>query len=155
MPLTISQSIYIATSTYPLSSTFIKIALLLQYLRHLTGRRIRIISKGVLGFTVLSGVAFAICSWFSCYPIAAFWDFTIQDSRCWGFASRNQLEFMRINVTQVVTTAALDLIVFVLPGWLYFQPDTVRAARLSLFGLFILGLSYVNRPPPSLLRMTR
>ena len=143
MALTISQAIYIGTSTYPLSSTFIKIALLLQYLGYFTGRRIRLLCKGTLAFTVLTGIAFAICSWFPCFPVSSFWDFSIKGN-CWGFASRDQLEFMRIMVTQVVLTAAVDLVVLLIPGWLYFQPDTTKTTRLSLLGLFVLGLSYVN-----------
>ncbi len=142
--LTISQIIYIGTATYALSSTFIKIALLLQYLRVFTGRRIRILCKWTLATTVVTGIAFSICSWFPCFPVTAFWDFSVE-GRCWGFGSRDQLEFMRIMVTQVVTTAALDLVVLLIPGWLYFQPETTGTARLSLVGLFALGLSYVDR----------
>ena len=147
MALTIPQAIYIGTSTYPLSSTFIKIALLLQYLGHFKGRRIRILCKITLVITVLTGLAFAICSWFPCFPVASFWDFSLK-GYCWGFASRDQLEFMRIMVTQVVLTAAVDLVVLLIPGWLYFQPDTTKTTRLSLLGLFVLGLSYVNRNLP-------
>jgi hypothetical protein len=102
--------------------------------------------KVMLAITALLGLAFGICSWLSCFPAAAFWDLSIQDGRCWGFASRDQLEFMRITVTQVVTTSTLDLIVFLIPSWLYFQPDTPRATRLSLLSLLALGLSYVNLP---------
>jgi hypothetical protein len=135
------RAIYIATSTYPLSSTFIKVALLLQYLRHLTGPRIRLFCKFVLGFTILSGVTFSICSWFSCLPVAAFWDTKVTGSHCWGFASRDQKQFVGINVTQVVVTAVLDLVVFLIPSRLYFSPETLKTARLSMFGLFFLGLA--------------
>lgn len=144
---------YIGTSTYALSSTFIKIALLLQYHRVFTGRRVRMLCKGMLIITVTSGVAFALCSWFSCVPIAAFWDSTIEGGHCWGFASRDQLEFMRINVTQVVINVVLDLVVLLIPSCLYFQKDTFRTARLSLLGLFVLGLSYDSRSPAPLRRV--
>lgn len=153
-PLTFSQAIYIGTSTFPLSATFIKFALLLQYLRVFTGRRNRLLCKVMLVITGLVGAAFGLCSWLSCFPVSAFWDIFMQGGRCWGFASRDQLEFMRIMVTQVVITATLDLIVFLLPAWLYFQPDTPQTTRLSLLGLFVLGFSYVNGPPPSPLRIT-
>lgn len=143
-PLTIAQAVYIGTSTYPLSNTFIKIALLLQYHRVFNGRRVRMLCKCMLVITVVSGVTFALCSWFSCVPVAAFWDNTIEGGHCWGFASRDQLEFMRINVTQVVINVVLDLIVLLIPSCLYFQKDTFRSARLSLLGLFVLGLAYVE-----------
>jgi len=138
--LSILQAIYIGTSTYPLSATFIKMALLLQYLRIFTGPRVRIFCKCVLVLTAVMGVAFAICTWFSCFPVAAFWDISIKNGRCWGFASRDRLEFMRIMVTQVVITATVDIVVFLIPAQLYFRSDRLRTTRISLIGLFVLGL---------------
>lgn len=123
-----------------------KIALLLQYLRVPTGPRARILCKCMIAITTLVGVVFSICSWFSCLPVSSFWDTSIENPRCWGFGSREKLEFMSIMVTQVVVTALLDLIVFLIPAPLYFKPDTTMATRLSLLGLFVLGLWYVYRP---------
>lgn len=139
--LTISQYIYIATATYALSSAFIKISLLLQYIRAFTGKRIRLFCKIMIAITSMNGAAFAICSWFSCYPVAAFWDFSIRNAKCWGFASRNNVEFITISIVQVAVTNILDIIVFVIPTWLYFQPSTPRNTRLSLLCLLVLGLS--------------
>ena len=100
----------------------------------------------MLVLNALVGLAFGVCSWFPCYPVAAFWDISIKNGRCWGFASRERFEFMRITVTQVIVSATFDLIVFLIPARLYFRPETPRATRLSLLGLFVLGLSYVDRP---------
>jgi len=137
---------YIGSFTYPLSATFIKIALLLQYLRVFpAGSRIRVLCKWMIVITALWGVVFSICNWFSCSPVAAVWDLSIPNARCWGFASRDPLEFMRISVSQAITTASLDFIVFLIPARLYFRPDTSWGTRLSLLGLFTLGLSYVGR----------
>ncbi len=128
-----------------MSSTFIKIALLLQYLRVFTdGVRIRLFCKAMLVVTVLSGITFGVCSWFPCIPVSSFWDFSVS-GHCWGFGSRDQIEFMRIMVTQVVTTAVFDLIILLIPTWLFWQPETVRTTRLTLFGLFIIGVAYVDR----------
>lgn len=141
LALTVSQYIYIATATYALSSAFIKISLLLQYIRAFTGPRIRLFCKIMIAITSMCGAAFAICSWFSCYPVAAFWDFSIRNPKCWGFASRDRGEFVSISVIQVAVTNVLDSIVFVIPTWLYFQPTTPRNTRLSLLCLLVLGLS--------------
>ncbi|KAK3905073.1 hypothetical protein C8A05DRAFT_31119 [Staphylotrichum tortipilum] len=137
---TILKTIYIVTATYPLSGAFVKAALLLQYLQYFHGKRIGLLCKSVLVLTVVSGLAFGACSWFSCYPVQSFWDFSVQNSRCWGFASRNQLEFMRISTAQVVISAALSLIVFLIPLWSSFRPGTKKTAQLSMIGLFLLGL---------------
>jgi hypothetical protein len=96
----------------------------------------------MLGITIVVGIVFGVCSWIACLPVPAFWDDSIPN-KCWGFASRDKVEFMSIMVTQVVITAALDLIVFMIPAPLFFKRDATRATRLSLLCLFILGLSYV------------
>jgi hypothetical protein len=137
---------YIATATYPMSITFIKVALLLQYLRFFTGSHVRLLCKIVLALTVISGIAFGACSWFSCYPVQSFWDFTVAGGRCWGFASRDRVEFMRISVAQVVIMTVSSLVVFLIPAWMSFRPGTKKTAQLSMFGLFVLGLWYVVWP---------
>lgn len=126
-----------------MSASLIKIALLLQYLDIFHGLRIRLLCKGMLVVSALTGLAFGICTWFSCFPVSAFWDFAIPGAYCWGFASQNKLEFMRIMVTQVVTAAFLDLIVYLIPIWLFFQPETQMTTKLSLVGLLVLGFAYV------------
>jgi hypothetical protein len=159
LTLSLSQANYISICTYPLSSTFIKTAVLLQYLRVFTEPRTRLLCKCLIAIAALMGVVFAICSWFACFPVTAFWDLSIQNPRCWGFASRNKLEFMSIMVTQVVTAAVMDLVIFLIPARLYFRPGASKstATRLSLLGLFVLGFSYVQPTPnpPSPLRKIR
>ncbi|KAK5659997.1 hypothetical protein OQA88_13463 [Cercophora sp. LCS_1] len=134
-------AIYIGTATYPLSFMLIKIALLLQYLRAFNGPRTRQVCKWMIVISTVSGVVFSVCTWFSCWPVQFFWDNRI-DGQCWGFASRNHLEFMRITVTQVVIAVVLDLAVFVIPFWIFFSENKPeqRLSKVSLFGLLVLAL---------------
>ncbi|KAK1834977.1 hypothetical protein QBC39DRAFT_368693 [Podospora conica] len=135
------RGIFIATATYPIASTFIKVALLLQYLRVLEGRRIRILCKVMLLLSIMAGVGLGVVTWFSCLPVAAFWDMSlIPIAKCWGFGSRKWVNFRMAVLSQVVVTALMDLIVFCIPLRLYFQPGTTRATRISLLGLFFLGV---------------
>lgn len=128
-----------------MSSTFIKLALLLQYLRVFDGRGTRILCKVMLILTIMAGVGFGIITWFACLPTAAFWDMSLKPTAtCWGFGSLEWAEFRKALLSQVITTALLDLIVFLIPARLYFQPGTPRATRLSLLGLFFLGIWYVT-----------
>lgn len=153
MPLTslvpILKTIYITTLTYPLSSTFIKIALLLQYLTTFgesgTHAHIRTVCYVTGFFTALSGLAFSGSSIFPCWPVSDFWEYTTRDPKCWGFGSRDQGEFMAIQIAQVVSSSILDLLVFVIPGWMYVRGELTmsRAGRWSLVGLFGLGLAAI------------
>lgn len=143
--LTSSQGVYIATATYPISSTFIKLALLMQYLRVLDGRATRILCKIMIILTIMAGVGFGVVTWFACIPTAAFWEMGLKaTATCWGFGSVKWANFRPALLSQVITTALMDLIVFLIPVRLYFQPGTPRATRLSLLGLFFLGISYVT-----------
>lgn len=143
--LTSPQGVYIATATYPISSTFIKLALLMQYLRVLEGRATRILCKAMIILTIMAGVGFGVVTWFACIPTAAFWDMGLKaTATCWGFGSVKWANFRPALLSQVITTALMDLIVFLIPVRLYFQPGTPRATRLSLLGLFFLGISYVT-----------
>ena len=128
--------------------TCIKLALLFQYLRIFAERpRYRLLCRVMLVLSTVWGLVFAALTWVPCWPVHAYWDFSVRDARCWGLGSHNLGEFMRVFVSQAITTAVLDFIVFVIPARLYFQPDTDRWTRFSLLGLFVLGLTYVSFPP--------
>jgi hypothetical protein len=89
----------------------------------------------------LWGVAFCFLTWVPCYPVSAFWDFTITNAVCWGFASRVPLLAMQAFVSHAISTAILDFIVFIIPVHLYFKPNAEKKTQYSLIVLFILGLT--------------
>ncbi len=133
---------YIGSVSYPLSVTFIKLALLFQYLRAFEDSpKSRILCKVMIGISVVWGLVFSVLTFVPCWPVAAYWDFTVADARCWGLGSRDLLEFMNFFVSQAVTTSFLDLIIFAIPLPLYFKADTQRITRIALLGLFTMGLT--------------
>jgi hypothetical protein len=133
---------YIGNFSYPLSVTFIKIALLLQYLRIFkAGSKRNILCKYLIVIIALWGLLFCIVSWVPCIPLVAYWDLSVTDAKCWGFGSHNINEFMAYFVSQAVTTSFLDFVVFILPIGLYFKPGTQKKTRVALLCLFVLGLT--------------
>ena len=142
-------------ATYPVSVTCIKLALLFQYLRIFAERpAYRLLCRIMLVVSALWGLAFAVLTWVPCWPVRAYWDFSVPDARCWGLGSHDLADFMRVFVSQAITTAVLDFIVFIIPAHLYFQRDTDRWTRWSLIGLFVLGLTYVFPPSHRCSRIT-
>lgn len=130
---------------YPAAVTFIKLALLFQYLRVFeVGSRTRVFCKFMIALTTVWGLAFIALRWVPCYPVAAYWDLSIQGARCWGYNARDPHSFMRLFVGQATSTAFLDLIVFAIPIQLCFRPDTPRNTKLCLLGLLVLGSMYVT-----------
>jgi hypothetical protein len=139
-----AQHFYIGSLTYPLALTFIKLALLCQYLLifNLSSRR-RTFCKCLIGFTSIWGLVFTIATWVPCLPISAMWDVSPDGqraARCWGFASHHLPQMLGFYITQSVTTTAIDLVIFLLPIHLFFQRKTQTKTRVALLGLFCLGL---------------
>lgn len=133
--------VYIGNFPYPLSVTFIKIALLFQYLRIFKPEsRLALLCKSLIAIIAIWGTVFAIIAWIPCIPLEAFWDSSITGARCWGFGSRRIGEFMRYFVAQAITTALLDFVVFIIPAHLYFKSDTPMKTRIALLCLFGLGI---------------
>ena len=133
---------YIGNFAFPLSITFIKIALLFQYLRifNKPGSRLALLCKVLIGVIILWGLALVVINWVPCVPVQAFWDKSITDAWCWGIGSRRLEEFMAYFVAQAVSTAALDFVVFVIPAHLYFRWDTPLRTRVALLCLFGMGI---------------
>ncbi|KAL2132013.1 hypothetical protein VTI74DRAFT_4319 [Chaetomium olivicolor] len=137
--------LYIGNATYPVSATLIKLALLLQYLRVFgTGTRTRVFCKCMIAISAAWGATFMVLRWVPCSPVYAYWDFSSENVRCWGFGSRDPLQFMRVFMAQAVSTSVLDFIIFTIPIQLCFKPETQRKTRFCLLGLFILGFLSIS-----------
>ena len=142
--LTTFQILYIGNATYPVSATLIKLALLFQYLRVFgAGTRTQTFCKYMIVISAAWGATFMMLRWVPCFPVDTYWNFSVEDVRCWGFGSRNPLPFMRVFVAQAISTAVLDFIVFAIPIQLSFKSETRRNTRLCLLVLFIFGFLYV------------
>lgn len=124
-----------------MATAFIKLALLFQYLRifelHTVMRRTTIF---FIVITALWGLAYSILALVPCYPVSAFWNWTVTDAVRWGFGSHDQAVFADTYISHVASNVALDLIVFALPIPLYFNPLLDMKARVGLFCLNVLGV---------------
>ncbi|KAK4160532.1 hypothetical protein QBC43DRAFT_325421 [Cladorrhinum sp. PSN259] len=133
---------YIGAIVYPLALTFIKLALLFQYLRIFDqDSRRRFFCKWLIGLTSIWGLVYSIPSWVPCYPVASMWDFTIPARHCWGYVSPDPAQALGFYISHSVTTALLDLVIFVLPVRLLFRRKARTKMRIALVCLFVLGLA--------------
>jgi hypothetical protein len=123
-----------------MSTTFVKLALLLQYLR--------VFNRGSFShrfafcmaiFVALWGLSFTIVAWFPCSPdISAYWSLK-SDVNCWGFASQDPKIFEMTFMTHTALNMVLDLIILSIPVSLYFQSGVPNKTRRGLTGLLFLG----------------
>jgi hypothetical protein len=168
-PQLIEQMTYFANNFYITSAVFIKISLLLQYLRicksshqtHLTNiadlvfpfsvkaGAMRTICRYLLGFTILWGCAFLFVGWFGCLPPAGFWDTTL-DTKCYGFGfGVDGVEgFIAAFKAHASTNMCLDVAIFAIPLVLFKRPDLKIKTVLPMIGMFVCGAVYVYILPP-------
>ncbi|KAJ9156384.1 Integral membrane protein [Pleurostoma richardsiae] len=134
------KAFYIPNGAYPMSTALIKLALLFQYLRIFEdGTRLRYITMVAIAITALWGVAFSFIAWVPCYPVEAYWNWSIEAKARWGFGSHDANVFAGTYISQVSTNVLLDLTVFAIPIPLYFRPGLSSKSRIGLFGLIFLG----------------
>lgn len=132
---------YVSNASYPCSATFIKLALLFQYLRLFEkGTRLYRTTLAAIGLVVCWGLGFGIAGWVPCIPVRAFWDVSEEDATCWGFGSYNAQEFVATYVALTSSNVALDIITLVIPMSFLFATNThTHRTRYALMGLFGMG----------------
>ena len=139
---------YVGNASYVCATTFIKLALLLQFLRsYAAWPRIRRVIQASLIFTGLWGFSYAFIAWFPCLPIHKFWyGDAIEEGHCWGFGAFYPDPFVATFVSQSAINMALDVVVLLLAVPLYFNEPRGSAGRLRLAGLLSMGCMYVFNP---------
>ncbi|KAH8205481.1 hypothetical protein TruAng_000387 [Truncatella angustata] len=128
---------YIANGTYILSTTFIKISLLLQYLRVFEERTLRLICWSLLIVSSVWGMIFAILAWIPCAPVYEFWDLTMSrnEKNCYGYGSSSRTGFVRSYLSHASFNMTIDIFILSLPVWLVVRKTNVPTNRLGLVGL--------------------
>jgi hypothetical protein len=109
---------HVANAAYIMTTLFVKLSLLFQYLRLLREGYRRTITLILLTIVSLWGLAFTFMAWFPCFPVSGFWN------TLFAFSGSNMI---------------LDIAIFLLPLTEYFKPDLRRKQVLAMTGLFALG----------------
>ena len=81
------QRFYIANGTYSMSTALIKLSLLFQYLRMFERGLTRTLCIGMIVIISCWGIAYSIMAWFPCFPIQAYWDWSITNAKCYAYGS--------------------------------------------------------------------
>ncbi|KAK1624643.1 hypothetical protein BDP81DRAFT_464413 [Colletotrichum phormii] len=131
---------YICNGTLPMSTSLIKIAILLQYLRTFErGSKSRIFTIVMICIVAMWGTAFIFLAWVPCIPVAAYWDWSIPYRGRWGFGTQVAEELLRTYEAHATSNMILDFIIFAIPLPLYFNTEANKRSRKSVLGLFLLG----------------
>jgi hypothetical protein len=151
------QRFYIANGTYNMSTMLIKLSLLFQYLRIFDAGATRTVCIGMIILTSIWGIAFSVMAWFPCFPIRAYWEWSLTGATCYAYG---MVSVSFINTTENVDGATgtkergpfvttyeshsalnliLDLCVFLTPISIIWRKQRSKRENIAILGLFALG----------------
>ncbi|KAK8089625.1 hypothetical protein PG997_004586 [Apiospora hydei] len=137
--ITWSKTFYVANAAYCTSTAFIKLALLLQYLRvYPKGSLMHRACMATVGLTALWGLVYSFISWFPCFPVNHVWELK-PDAKCYGYGSSRPSEFSATYESHTAINMILDVIVLIIPMPLLFKEGTGTAQRLRIGALLFMG----------------
>ncbi|GKT45251.1 uncharacterized protein ColSpa_05432 [Colletotrichum spaethianum] len=135
------RTFYVSNASYQMSTAFIKISLLFQYLRIFDQpsftRRLCIYT---IIFVCVWATTYGFLAWVPCVPVKAYWDWSIPASR-WAYGSLNAEIFSATYESHSAVNIALDLLVLGIPVPLYFKQDAPLKSKLGLLALLGIGIA--------------
>lgn len=132
--------LYVTNAAYHTTTAFIKVSLLLQYMRIFHDGIRRNVCMVLLGLVVMWGLAFSFMAWFPCFPVSGFWNRTLQPpAKCYGFGYRTVPEVKITILGFAGTNMAFDIAIFIVPLTEYWRKDLGKKQALAMTGLFTLG----------------
>lgn len=127
-------------ATYCSSTAFIKLALLLQYLRVFErGTKTYRVVFGLIIFTALWGFAYSFIAWVPCVPVTTYWDLSSNGSNCYGYGSHHPPTFVGTYESHTAINMILDAVILAIPLPLLFKDGATSAGRVRLAALLSMG----------------
>ncbi|KAK4161374.1 hypothetical protein QBC43DRAFT_372424 [Cladorrhinum sp. PSN259] len=125
---------YIAQILYNPILAFVKASVLLFLLR-LGGQKpgVRLVVHSLNAFNALQAVAIFFVSVLQCLPIAANWDFALKadpNTKCIDNS---------FHVIASSLTLFTDILILVIPFWIFLGLNMKKAAKVAVLGIFMLG----------------
>jgi hypothetical protein len=133
---------WMTNASYCMSTSFIKLSLLFQYLRIFSSGPLRLLCQGLIVFIALWGLSYTVIAWVPCWPVPRFWDIFVA-GKCWGYGGANAEDFVATFESHSGMNMALDVIVFLIPVPLYFRRETAERTKRGLLVLLFMGSVYV------------
>ncbi|KAK8109429.1 hypothetical protein PG999_007566 [Apiospora kogelbergensis] len=137
--ITYLKFFYVANVTYCMSTAFVKLSLLFQYLRIFESGGMRMLCKVVMVITAAWGLAYSFMAIVPCFPIQKYWTLTLPGS-CYAFGSLVPSVFYATYASSAAINMTLDIVVLCIPIPVYFGANTPFRSKMGLIGLFCMGI---------------
>jgi hypothetical protein len=145
----LQQHVYITNIAYCASATFIKLAILFQYLRLFSEtasststtqyRLARLVTISLIVISSLWGTAFVLLAIFPCTPITKYWNFQ-QDGSCIGWGTKDPARFVPMFIGHSASNMVLDMLVLLTPLPFLSMLRIAGNSKRGLITLFTLGI---------------
>lgn len=134
------KHIWATNTTYCASATFIKLAILFQYLRLYGGDHCtaRIVTWTTIIVSSVWGIIFFFLALFACTPVQKNWNISM-NGKCFGWGTKDPEQFFPMWAAHAASNMFLDLVVFVIPMVFLRQLAISTKSRKGLITLFCLG----------------
>ncbi|KAK7973570.1 hypothetical protein PG989_015418 [Apiospora arundinis] len=137
--ITYLKFFYVANVTYCMSTAFVKLSLLFQYLRIFDSGRMRVVCQVFIVITAAWGLAYSFMAIVPCFPIQKYWTLTMP-GKCYAFGSLVPIVFYATYASSAAINMTLDIIVLCIPIPVYFGANTPFKSKIGLIGLFCMGI---------------
>lgn len=97
----------------------------------------------LLACCLIWGAISCFMAWFPCFPIKAYWDWTISHANCYAFGSKETQPFVNSYVSHSAFNMVLDFAVLVLPAPIVFRKAMTKKEKFAALGLGAMGSLYV------------
>lgn len=114
---------------YSVSAGLVKLSLLFQYLRILKEGRMRYACIALMVISSMWAFAYSFMALVPCLPVKAYWDWTIQDAKCYGYGVKAKHPFVEVFVSHAAINVLLDVAIVVVP-----VPFLLRKAMVRILG---------------------
>ncbi|KAJ8117651.1 hypothetical protein OPT61_g1187 [Boeremia exigua] len=142
------KHIWASNSAYCASTTFIKLAILFQYVRlfaetatSTTSRQYRRARASIwimIGLSATWGLCFFLLALFPCKPVAKNWNPSLQ-GKCVGWGTKEPNTFFAMWVGHATTNMVLDIVVLLLPLPFLGVLRIEGKSKVGLIALFAMG----------------
>lgn len=139
--LTVLKFIHLGSLTYGISIMFVKLAILLDWLRMFVplGQKNKLywFFQGLIWSNVVFYVSGTFLEIFRCWPRQKIWDPLYVGGSC-------PIDIAANNFASTLVNLASDIAILLLPQWIIWNLHMTRAKRIGISLLFVIGILSVS-----------
>ena len=104
----------------------------------------RFVCMALLVISFCWGFAYSFMALVPCFPVQAYWDWSITDATCYGYGVKAKHPFVEMFVSHAAINVLLDVAIVIAPVPYLLTKAMSKKERWSALGLAGFGVVYVT-----------